>query len=167
MKGLYFIFALSHFNYRTMNDLIVNENEIPSLHKEAGTGAEIFHIPQRFRKMENLHIVFWLLKDISWCMIWRPLGLAMIFPTFIIACIIAWRTRRIMSELCHNLAVVLWIFANSYWMTSEFFQFDSWGVYGDISFKELTVIPFAVGILILAWFYLWYAPRNRNHVKSF
>ena len=43
-----------------------------------------YNIPLRYRKMENLHIVFWLFKDISWCMVWRPLGLAMILPTLII-----------------------------------------------------------------------------------
>jgi hypothetical protein len=36
---------------------------------------ETYSIPIRFRKMENLHIVFWLLKDLSWCMVWRPLGI--------------------------------------------------------------------------------------------
>jgi len=150
-----------------MLDPIIEEDEIPTLHMEAGTGVEIFHIPQKFRRMENLHIVFWLIKDISWCMIWRPLGLAMILPTFVIACVIAWRTRRMMSELCHNLAVVLWIFANSYWMISEFYQFDSWGFYDDYSYKELSAIPFAMGILVLAWYYIWYAPRHRKHQESF
>ena len=38
-------------------------------------------------------------------MVWKPLGILMIFPTFIISVIIAWRTRAIMSELCHNLAI--------------------------------------------------------------
>ncbi|WP_238430066.1 hypothetical protein [Chitinophaga agri] len=64
--------------------------------------------------MENLHIVFWLLKDIGWCLIWKPLGIAMIFPTLIIALVIAYRTRQFMSELCHNLAIAVWIMANSY-----------------------------------------------------
>ncbi|MEI9955226.1 MAG: hypothetical protein WDM90_02730 [Ferruginibacter sp.] len=58
-----------------------------------------YSIPLKFRKMENLHIVFWLLKDISWCMVWRPIGIVMIFPTLIIAIIIAWRNRQYMSEV--------------------------------------------------------------------
>ena len=68
-----------------------------------------YTIPIKFRKMENLHIVFWLFKDVSWCMVWRPLGIAMIFPTLIIAIIIALRTRQYMSEVCHNLSIVFWI----------------------------------------------------------
>lgn len=122
----------------------------------------IYNIPLRYRKMENLHIVFWLFKDIAWCMIWKPLGIAMIFPTLTIAIVIAWRTRHMMSELTHNLAIILWISANSYWMISEFFHFDGNVVYGNISYKLLAVIPFTLGILVLAYYYLWYAPRHKE-----
>ena len=124
--------------------------------------GEQYIIPLRYRKMENLHIVFWLLKDISWCMTWRFLGIAMIFPTLLIAIAITWRTRHMMSEWAHNLAIVLWISANSYWMISEFYHFDELKVYGDITYKHLAVVPFVSGILILAWYYLWYAVRNKN-----
>jgi hypothetical protein len=95
---------------------------------------QLYSIPARYRKMENMHIIFWLLKDISWCMIWKPLGIAMIFPTLIIAIIIAWRTRDLASELAHNLAIIFWITANAYWMISEFLGFDETQLlYGIIS----------------------------------
>lgn len=123
---------------------------------------DVYAIPLRYRKMENLHIVFWLFKDISWCMIWRPLGIAMIFPTLIIAIIITLRTRQYMSEVCHNIAVVVWITANSYWMISEFLHFDSFTIYGDITYKHLAIIPFALGILILAYYYIWWKPRHKD-----
>ena len=112
-------------------------------------------IPLRFRKMENLHILFWLLKDISWCMIWRPLGIAMIVPTLVIAVIISIRTRQYQSEWCHNLAIVCWITANSYWMISEFLQFDTIVLIGEYTYKHLALVPFVAGILILSYFYLW------------
>lgn len=98
-----------------------------------------YNIPHRFRKMENLHIVFWLIKDISWCMVWRPLGIAMVIPTLIIAIVITIRTRQFMSELCHNVAVTFWITANAYWMISEFFHFDTMIVYGEIAYKYLAL----------------------------
>ena len=123
---------------------------------------EEYSIPVRFRKMENLHIVFWLFKDISWCMVWRPLGIAMIFPTLIIAIIITARTRQYMSEVCHNSAMVLWISANSYWMISEFLHFDALLVYGDITYKHLSIIPFTLGIVILGYYYLWWKPRHKE-----
>ncbi|MCF6404557.1 hypothetical protein L3C95_16795 [Chitinophaga filiformis] len=116
--------------------------------------------------MENLHIVFWLLKDIGWCLIWKPLGIAMIFPTLIIAIVIAYRTRQFMSELCHNLAIAVWITANSYWMVSEFLHFDAEIITGSITYKHLALIPFLTGVLILGYYYAWYKPRHPEEQET-
>lgn len=113
----------------------------------------LYVIPARYRKMENMHIVFWLLKDISWCMIWKVLGIAMIFPTLIISIVIAWRTRQLKSELAHNLAITFWISANSLWMISEFFGFDTMQVGKYFEGKHLALIPFIIGVLILGYYY--------------
>lgn len=123
---------------------------------------ELYNIPFAYRKMENLHIVFWLFKDIAWCMFWKPLGIAMIIPTLTISIIIAWRTRKIFSELCHNLAISVWISANSFWMCSEFFGVDAQVVFGTVTVKELAMIPFITGVLILAYFYLIHKPRHKQ-----
>jgi hypothetical protein len=123
---------------------------------------ELYNIPITYRKMENLHIVFWLFKDIAWCMGWRPLGVIMIIPTIIISIIIAWRTRKIVSELCHNIAITVWISANSFWMCSEFFGIDNHIVLGNITVKQLAMIPFVTGVLILAYYYLIYKPRHKE-----
>jgi hypothetical protein len=115
----------------------------------------LYQIPARYRKMENMHIVFWLVKDISWCMIWKVLGIAMIVPTLLIAIVIAWRTRELKSELAHNLAVLFWISANSLWMISEFFGFDTTHVWHGFTGKHLALIPFALGIFVLLYYYLF------------
>ena len=126
------------------------------------TENQNYIIPLRYRKMENLHIVFWLFKDISWCLIWKPLGIIMIIPTFVISLVIAWRTRQFVSEVCHNIAISVWIAANSYWMISEFFEFDEKIVTGDITYKHLALIPFLSGVVSLAYYYLYWKPRH-NH----
>ena len=123
---------------------------------------ELYNIPITYRKMENLHIVFWLFKDSAWCMGWRPLGVIMIIPTFIISIIIAWRTRKIVSEICHNIAITVWISANSFWMCTEFFGIDNHIVLGNITVKQLAMIPFVTGVLILAYYYLIYKPRHKE-----
>ncbi|MEO6456184.1 MAG: hypothetical protein ABIN97_19060 [Ginsengibacter sp.] len=128
--------------------------------------TQSYSIPLRYRKMENLHIVFWLFKDISWCMIWRPLGITMIFPTLIIAIVIAIRTRQYMSEICHNVAIVFWITANAYWMVSEFFNFDNHVVYHTITYKYLAILPFSIGILILAYYYFIWKPMHKNFEET-
>lgn len=138
------------------------ESTIPALQKKDSS----YVIPLRYRKMENLHIVFWLFKDVAWCMIWRPLGIVMIFPTLIVSIIIAWRTRQLMSELCHNLAITIWITANSYWMISEFTGFDTKLLFGEFTFKHLAMIPFATGILILAFYYLIWKPRHPEEFET-
>ena len=126
------------------------------------TTESTYTIPLRFRKMENLHIVFWLFKDVSWCMVWKPLGIAMIFPTLIISIVIAWRTRELVSELTHNLAITFWITANAYWMISEFLLFDSKVIYHQFTFKHLAMVPFFIGVLLLAYYYLWYKQKHKG-----
>lgn len=128
------------------------------------TQENMYTIPARYRKMENMHIIFWLLKDIAWCLIWKPLGVAMIFPTFIISLIIAWRTRELASELAHNLAISFWIAANSYWMISEFFGFDEKVIVFGIEGKFLALIPFITGVLILAYYYIFQKPKEPKEV---
>lgn len=127
---------------------------------------DAYIIPIKYRKMENLHIVFWLFKDIAWCMIWKPLGIIMIMPTLFISIVIAWRTRQYMSELCHNVAITVWISANSYWMISEFFHFDTLPLYGDYTYKHLALIPFFMGVICLAFYYLIWKPKHKNELET-
>lgn len=121
----------------------------------------IYSIPARFRRIENLHILFWLLKDIAWAVNFRMLGVTMIIPTVIAALVITWQTRRIFSELVHNLAVVFWITANCSWMIGEFYGIDE-GPYG---LRKLAIIPFSIGLLILAVYYLLYYTRRSVRQK--
>jgi hypothetical protein len=122
----------------------------------------VYAIPARFRRLENLHIVFWLFKDISWCMNWRELGILMVIPTLSVAIYICYRTRKIKSELAHNLAVAFWISANSYWMISEFFGFDETKVFGAYEGKHIAMIPFLIGVVILAWYYIMQRPKEKK-----
>lgn len=123
----------------------------------------MYSIPARYRRMENMHIVFWLVKDISWCMIWKPLGIAMIFPTLSIAIVIAWRTRHMASELAHNLAIAFWISANSLWMITEFFHFDEAIIWKEFTGKHLALIPFFIGAFFLLYYYAF---QRQKEIKE-
>jgi len=116
---------------------------------------DLYVIPAKFRKMENLHILFWLVKDICWCMLYKELGIAMIFPTLAIAVFIAWRTRHMMAELTHNIAIALWISANSMWMIAEFYGVDE-------QVKPYCLIPFTLGLVVLIYYYLIYLPIHKK-----
>lgn len=117
----------------------------------------IYSIPARFRRIENLHILLWLIKDACWALNFRLPGMIMIVPTVLAALVIAWQTRKIVSELVHNLAVVFWIIANCTWMVGEFYGWDE----GAFGLRRFALIPFGIGLLILGIYYLLYY-SNRN-----
>ncbi|MFN4974385.1 MAG: hypothetical protein ACK5GV_03980 [Bacteroidota bacterium] len=125
-----------------------------------------YKIPVQYRKMENLHIVFWLFKDVAWCMGWKILGVVMIIPTLAISIIIAWRTRAIMSEWCHNLAITLWISANSLWMITEFIHLDSTPLGGGFTYKQLALIPFIAGLIIVMFYYIIWKPKHPEEAET-
>ena len=113
-------------------------------------------IPQNIRKLENLHIVFWLFKDMSWCMGWKYLGMTMILPTLGVSLYTTFKTKHLPAEWYHNLAILCWILANSYWMISEFYGFDEKQIAFGIQGKHFSIIPFGLGVVILSFYYLKY-----------
>jgi prepilin signal peptidase PulO-like enzyme (type II secretory pathway) len=121
--------------------------------------SKMYAIPERFRKIENLHIVFWLLKDVSWALFWRPIGLFMLVPTLSVAFLITWQTRKLKSELFHNLAIVFWICANGFWMITEFF----WPQQEDLRFY--TVITFSIGLGFIIAYYFIILPTEHKKEK--
>ena len=49
---------------------------------------QIYSIPTRFRRIENLHILLWLLKDVCWALNFHIMGMIMIIPTVTVAVVI-------------------------------------------------------------------------------
>lgn len=115
----------------------------------------VYSIPARFRRTENLHILFWLMKDISWALLWKPIGIAMLIPTLTVAIVITYQTRHLKAELYHNLAIVFWICANGYWMIVEFAGKDE-------ELRQWTAIPFGIGLFFILAYYLYILPREKR-----
>jgi hypothetical protein len=101
----------------------------------------------RLRKLENLHIAFWLLKDVGWVQDLHILGITMVIPTLAVALWLTWKMRHEIAELAHNAAVCCWIIANGIWMIGEFFYNDGT--------RPLATIFFMVGLAPLVAFYAW------------
>lgn len=99
----------------------------------------------RLRRIENLHVILWLIKDLSWVSGWHLPGVIMIVPTLAMAIWITRKSRPLESEWYHNLAVTAWILANSSWMVGEFFFQDTT--------KPIAQIFFVMGMAILAFYY--------------
>lgn len=101
---------------------------------------------KHIRVIENLHVLLWLLKDYSWCVSWHYLGLGMVAPTLLVAMYVTWINRRDFAELCHNVAVCLWICANITWMIGEFFFDDGT--------RPIARVFFVCGLGTLAVYYV-------------
>jgi hypothetical protein len=106
------------------------------------------------RKFENLHIACWLIKDTCWVMDIRILGIIMIFPTLFLAFYITFKFRKLLAELYHNLAVCLWIMANTIWMIGEFFFDDT--------LRPYSIVFFLAGLLLIFYFYLFVYKKIEN-----
>lgn len=76
------------------------------------------------KKLENLHVALWLLKDCSWCQTWVKVGMMAALPALYLQIYFTWHTRHCAEDFVHNLAVSLWIAANVIWMLGEFFFND-------------------------------------------
>jgi hypothetical protein len=123
----------------------------------------VYAIPARFRKIENLHILLWLIKDMCWALNFKWMAILMIFPTMAIALLITIQTKKMRSELFHNLAIMFWITANCTWMVGEFFGWDE-NLYGKLGLREFAVIPFGIGLSIIGYYYLSSLWRNKNEM---
>jgi hypothetical protein len=103
------------------------------------------HLLDKIRQYENIHIVFWLIKDTCWMLELKWAGTIVMIPTLLLALYIVYRTRHTV-EVHINLAILFWILANSYWMMSEFFNHNL--------YKNLAGIPFAFGFIFVTNYYL-------------
>ncbi|MES2678865.1 MAG: hypothetical protein V4635_03230 [Bacteroidota bacterium] len=97
-----------------------------------------------FKRIENLHIIFWLVKDTCWMLELKWLGAAMMLPTLGLAIYFIYKTFYSI-DLYLNAAIFFWILANSYWMMAEFFN--------DGAQKELAILPFSLGIVMVLTLY--------------
>jgi hypothetical protein len=121
--------------------------------------SKIYYIPYKFRRVENLHILLWLIKDACWAINLKIPALVMIIPTLVVAILITYQTRKITSEFLHNLAIDFWITANCTWMVGEFTGWDA-NLVGQYGLREFSLIPFGIGLIILAYYYLVYMHRK-------
>ena len=104
-----------------------------------------------YKWVENGHILLWLIKDTCWAMEFKPGGIFMIAPTMGVAIYLLLRSRHSRADLFHNIAVCLWITANSVWMTGEFFK---------IELRPAAVGIFLTGLATLLSYYIFFFSRD-------
>jgi len=107
----------------------------------------------KVKKLENLHIVFWLIKDTCWMLEYKLLGTIMIVPALFMAVYILFHTRHTL-DVYINAAILCWITANSYWMFVEFFFQNQ--------YKHLALIPFGLGFILVGIYFF----KHRQSLPS-
>lgn len=112
---------------------------------------------RNFRFYEYLHIPFWLVKDTCWALELKTLGVCMIVPTLLLAIILSVKTRKIPADLLPNIAIALWISANSIWMCDEFF---------DLHIKKVCYIPFLMGLAMIGIWLIMYFPKIMKESRN-
>jgi len=105
---------------------------------------------KHLRVFEHLHIPFWLVKDSCWALQFKTLGVCMILPTLGLSFVIVYKTRHSFAEMLPNLAISLWITANSIWMCDEFFE---------LGIKQICYIPFIAGLCLIGFWLIKYFPK--------
>jgi len=113
---------------------------------------------RRTRLLENGHVAIWLVKDFCWCSGFRALGVSMAIPTVGLAAYLVYRTRRELRDLTHNLAVLLWLCANTTWMVGEFWFSDTT--------RPTAKVFFVAGLIALCLFYLWALGNRTSDLKE-
>ncbi|MFZ4797961.1 MAG: hypothetical protein ACOYMA_10725 [Bacteroidia bacterium] len=101
----------------------------------------------KIRKTENLHIVFWLVKDMFWMLEFKAAGAFMILPTLAMAFYVTYLSSQKLTTILVNTAIIFWILANSAWMMSDF--------YFNIP-KSVSLIFFIAGLATIL-IYIWLA----------
>jgi hypothetical protein len=108
------------------------------------------------RKKENLHVVFWLVKDFAWLADWKWLGLGMALPTVLLSIWLTIQSRQQRMDFFHNMAVTSWIIGNSMWMIGEF--------YFDDSIRHWVKPLFVLGFISVAYYYITdYLARKKTN----
>lgn len=115
------------------------------------------------RKLENLHVGFWLLKDSSWCQHWIWVGLVAAVPTLFLAIKLVWDSRHDAEDFVHSLATVMWICANIVWMIGEFFFDDKirWAA-RPFFFVGLAIVIGFYAYMGCCWLLVWFAETAKD-----
>jgi hypothetical protein len=102
---------------------------------------------QKEKHSENLHVVFWLIKDSFWMMEWKILATFMIVPTILMAIYILFKSKSNEMSFIPNAAVLCWILANANWMIDEFYV---------PGIKWCSLIPFILGMILMFYYIFKY-----------
>ena len=77
------------------------------------------------RGSENLHVYIWLMKDMAWAQSWHDAGYFFGCVAVIWCAVIVFHAirERNTNEIFVNVGQLMWLFANTWWMTGDLHDF--------------------------------------------
>lgn len=122
MTGLLLI-VLYFLQFKNKEYFIPNE-ETTRGYNENGLVCR-FPIINTWRRYELVHVFFWLLKDYSWCSFDKLLWVVGAIPTLFISIdfiVVAAKNKKMVVDISHYVAQLIWIFSNLTWAMVELFN---------------------------------------------
>lgn len=95
---------------------------------ESGLICKYHKVVGSWRDYENVHVLFWLGKDIAWNGGYQALWVMFAVPTTLIALefvLVTFLTKQTFIDHMHYLAQLLWVSANLVWAIGELWHLDS------------------------------------------
>ena len=117
-----------------------------------------YSIPSQLRRMENMHILFWLLKDISWCLNFKVLGVLMKYPSTYFSV----EKEHAYNELQKRTDLIVYNKDLKPWMICEFTGIDETPIIGGFDGRHLALIPFSIGLFILLYYYIFLRHKEKS-----
>lgn len=118
--------------------------------------ANTFHSPFTYelffsvRYIENIHLYFWMLKDLAWSLDYRDFG--MVFGTIAVLWlgVLYWHACKKSSteELYFLIPTTLWLFGNFIWMTGEL-------IYNNDNLRPLGADCMLIGIILVMFYHIF------------
>jgi len=115
--------SLTYCTYRLISKLLQSKNTQYHQQNIFFYSFAAMHTMKN-RLLENLHLPIWLIKDLCWAIVYKPLGVFMIAPAIALAVFVALKSHKNRMYFLPNVSVVFWILANSLWMLAEFYSFN-------------------------------------------
>lgn len=145
MVIIYFIWFIKLEYYKTNEKLRQIYDNVGLIPK--------FQIFDTWRRYELLHILFWLIKDYSWCSGDQVFWFVGAIPTLIISIdfiVISHKNNKIIVDLSHYIAESIWLCSNLTWAFSELFTLDSDKVI-PLNSKKMNGRAIATYIILFSW----------------
>jgi lysylphosphatidylglycerol synthetase-like protein (DUF2156 family) len=112
--------------------IVIPFNLIPVSHEalkayDDGKFKPRFSYFRNFRQYENIHMMFWLAKDLAWNETKIILWFLFLVPTIAASTdffIIASKEKNTVIEMAHYASTITWVLGNVVWALGEFFYDD-------------------------------------------